>query len=94
MKRAKIMLIAIAAVAAVGGALAFKAQKFNLQNVYCKNAAGTCQKKAFKTIDLGDAFYTTPCIGVHPVAFTSSYYTTNTCPTPIQVFKVTDESNQ
>jgi apolipoprotein N-acyltransferase len=45
MKRARLMLVAIAAVAAIGGALAFKAQKFSF--TYCTRAtaanAGLCQ---------------------------------------------------
>jgi hypothetical protein len=45
MKRARLMLVAIAAVAAIGGALAFKAQKFS--STFCTRAtaanAGLCQ---------------------------------------------------
>ena len=37
MKRAKIMLTAIAVLAVVGGALAFKAKTFDHASIYCKN---------------------------------------------------------
>lgn len=40
MKKAKIMFTAIAVLAVVGGALAFKAQKFSSHIVYTTNAAG------------------------------------------------------
>jgi len=39
MKKAKIMLLSIAILAVVGGALAFKAEKFNL--VYCYDSQNT-----------------------------------------------------
>ena len=95
MKRAKIMLIAIAVVATVGGALAFKAQKFSLQNIYCLKASGICTQVAFKTTNVGP-FVTTPCINDHPAAFSSSYYTTTAvpCTQPVQVAKATIENVQ
>jgi len=45
MKRVKIMLSAIAVLAVVGGALAFKAQKFAHKNVFCSTfpAPNTCR---------------------------------------------------
>ena len=43
MKKAKIMLMAIAIIAVVGGALAFKAKTFNLHVFYsCPGATGFC----------------------------------------------------
>ncbi|HEX9512831.1 MAG TPA: hypothetical protein VF939_20215 [Puia sp.] len=41
MKKAKIMLTAITALAIVGGALAFKARKFHLHTFYTTTAGGT-----------------------------------------------------
>lgn len=46
MKKVKFMLTAVAVLAVVGGALAFKA--LSLQNVYC-DAGTVCQKVAWKT---------------------------------------------
>lgn len=85
MKRAKIMLLAIAVIATVGGALAFKAQKFADMNVYCKSANGACLSAPFRTTPVaGEATFTTPCTTTHPAAFSSSYYTTNGCGSPIR----------
>jgi len=93
MKRGKIMLIAIAVVATVGGALAFKAQRFAHKNIYCAtiNAQGqiTCSSTDFKGCVLPNPFFTTPCITWHNAlglgaGLTSSYYTTNSCPTPFR----------
>ena len=42
MKRVKFMLAAITMIAAVGGTLAFKASKINLQKAYTCDAAFTC----------------------------------------------------
>jgi len=41
MKKAKIMLTAVAAIAIVSGALAFKAQKSFTSNIYCSTTATT-----------------------------------------------------
>jgi hypothetical protein len=75
MKRAKIMLLAIAVVATVGGALAFKATTFQPGNVYCKIAAAgtTCALTSYTTNFIaGQATTTQPCV------FGGSYYTTIT----------------
>jgi type II secretory pathway pseudopilin PulG len=107
MKRAKIMLLAIAVVATVGGALAFKAQRFIDKNVYCatKNAQNViyCTSTSFKTTNPGEAFVSTPCVTWHNAlglgaVRTSTYYTTtqdlqgNPCPNPIRAtVTVTDQ---
>lgn len=84
MKRAKVMLIAITIVAAVGGALAFKAQRFADKNVWCAtNINGiTCTKVDFKTVPVGAPSVTTPCLISHAALIlpTTSYFTTSTCP--------------
>ncbi|THU39605.1 hypothetical protein FAM09_13980 [Niastella caeni] len=87
MKRAKIMLIAIAVVATVGGVLAFKAQRFAEKNVFCRtqlaNGNFTCTSTSFKTTDPAIFPYvTTPCSTWHGAIgeLTSSYYTSTTCP--------------
>lgn len=81
MKRAKIMLTAIVVLAGVGGALAFKAQKFSQANIYCKFAGDqTCKKVNYTTQFVFDALSTTnPCKG----AETTSTYTTSLCGTPL-----------
>lgn len=92
MKKAKIMLLAIAIIATVGGVLAFKAQKFADRNVYCatfKEGGGiTCALTSYKTTP--DLIPTTiPCKTWHEAVFglnavtTTSYYTTTTCPPPV-----------
>jgi hypothetical protein len=42
MKKIKVMFTAIAVVAIVSGALAFKAHHFGTGNRYCKSTSGTC----------------------------------------------------
>ncbi|WP_205514599.1 hypothetical protein [Longitalea arenae] len=76
MKKVKIMLTAVTIVAAVGGALAFKAQKFGAANAYCKSQSGACNKVIYQT---------TPRDGFNPIAFdpcanTTVYYLNPTCP--------------
>lgn len=93
MKKAKIMLLTILVAATVGGSLAFNAQRFGLTNVWCLNSDGICARVFFRTTNLSP-FVTTPCINDHPPAFTTSYYTTNTCPTPVRVIKVTSMTDQ
>lgn len=68
MKRAKVMLIAIAVLATVGGTLAFKASKFNLSRYCTTNVQGAAcvNFTEAKTINSGTA------------AFTVYYTTTNT----------------
>lgn len=77
MKKAKIMLTAIAVIAVIGGILAFKAKSF--ANVYCKFPGGaiTCQKVAYTTAFRLGITTTDPCI--HEDAF----YTEDTCFTPV-----------
>jgi hypothetical protein len=100
MKRAKIMLFAIAAVAAMGGALAFKAQTYIDMNVFCatRNAQSViyCTTTSFRTaVEGSGTLVTTPCITWHNAiglgaTRTSSYYTTtqdfngNPCPNPLR----------
>lgn len=98
MKRAKIMLIAIAVIATVGGALAFNAQKYTRQTVYCatKDANNIiyCTNTIFKTTNVAPSF-TTPCSTWHALvgANTSSYYTTSTCGDP-KVAKATNQVDE
>lgn len=62
MKRAKIMLLAIAVIATVGGVLAFKAQKFGSANVYCTSTCPAASKVLFTTGFIQAAATTTePC---------------------------------
>lgn len=102
MKRAKIMLSAIAVIATVGGVLAFKAQKFADQNVWCRTAEVgiTCKSVAYKTnAQSGAATTTLPCLASHQVIFaltptlTSSYFTTNTCPITTPVAGIVTTTN-
>ena len=84
MKRAKIMLLAILVVATVGGALAFKAQKFLKKNVYCLTTTATniCVTTPipFQTTPIaGQVGFTTPCAVFHPTTFKTIYYTTASC---------------
>jgi CDP-diacylglycerol pyrophosphatase len=44
MKKAKILFSAMLALAVVGGAFAFKAQKFTSDTVYTKDAFGNCNQ--------------------------------------------------
>jgi hypothetical protein len=98
MKRAKIMLLAIAVIATVGGALAFKAQRFTDQNVFCatKDAQNViyCTTVGVPFIKTNSgATFSTPCETWHNAlglgaTRTSSYYTTSIesnvkCKTPI-----------
>lgn len=71
MKKVKIMLTAITVFAVVSGALAFKAQRFGLKNVYCR-VSSACEIKEFQTTDNGQASVTNPCGGT-----ITTYYTTN-----------------
>lgn len=88
MKRAKIMLLAIAIIAGVGGALAFKAQKFSKKNIYCSTNVGSrCVTVTFQTTPIDDVIpVTTPCstyhelVGGNGTPSTTQYYTTSTCP--------------
>jgi hypothetical protein len=67
MKKAKIMLSAIAIFAVVGGALAFKAAKFNSKHVYCSTTfdAASCSLSHYVAstfpADLGNARFTSYC---------------------------------
>lgn len=63
MKKAKIFLSAIVVFAVVGGALAFKAQKFSAFKVFTLNAAGT----ACPSVGQYDAN------GITSVTFTNAY---------------------
>jgi len=67
------MLTAIAVLAVVGGALAFKAKTFSDANVYCSTFASpnTCQKVLFTTTTSGTT--EDPCTG-------DFFYKAATCP--------------
>lgn len=68
MKKAKIMLTAIAVLAVVGGALAFKAK--SAANVYCKNTAGTtCTKALYQTTQISAVTTTNPCTSANVTVF-------------------------
>ena len=100
MKKTKIMLIAIAVVATVGGALAFKAQRIIHKNVFCAKLNPqqqiVCSTTDFKTTNCQiNPFVTTPCQTWHNAISLgatriSSCYTTNFvngqngCPEPIR----------
>ena len=58
MKRAKILLAAIAVLGVVGGALAFKAKGFS--NIYCDTQCAVAID-AFTTVDQGQGSATTVC---------------------------------
>ncbi len=90
MNKVKFMLSAIAVTAIVGGALAFKASKLPLANVYC-SIDQVCTKVKFTT-DNNVTQTANPCNGDY-------FYTTTTCPittsfttvddpTPVPVRKV------
>jgi hypothetical protein len=94
MKKAKIMLLAIAVIATVGGALAFKAKKFADKNVYCAtkdiNNVVYCTFTDYKRIAGTPVEETTsrPCEAWHAELFggsnalTTQYYTTTSILTP------------
>jgi hypothetical protein len=77
MKRAKIVLTAVALFAVVGGALAFKATR-SLRTLYITNAQGQCKSTFFTTLTTAQQFPNQPIATV-----TSSYSTLPTnaaCP--------------
>jgi hypothetical protein len=78
MKRAKMMLTALAVFAVVGGALAFNAKKFGQANVFCK-IDNVCQPQIWTTTNADPLARTTndPCLQE------AVFYTDNTCSTPI-----------
>jgi len=85
MKRAKIMLLAIAIVGIVGGALAFKSSKFAATNFYCTTTA-----VGGPTLCLTGP-YTTVINGA-PVAVTiyaTKLTTTGVCPAKVQAAATT-----
>lgn len=63
MKRVKIMLTSVAVLAVVGGALAFKANKFIAANVYCSTFQQGCLKQtpSYQTTQNGSAIAFEPC---------------------------------
>lgn len=78
MKKAKLMLTAIAVLAVVGGALAFKAKTFGQGNVFCKFTDG-CALVDYTTGQVSGAETTdNPCAA----AITSSTYTNILCNDP------------
>lgn len=106
MKRAKVMLITIVVIATVGGVLAFNAQKFIRQTIYCAtkddNNVIYCTNTSFKPTFLEINCLTTPCSTWHQVLGipTNSYYTTTTnfvgtpCPNPLKVKCVTVQGDE
>ena len=82
MKKAKVMLAAVAVFAVVGGSLAFKAARFNDFKLYYSTANPITTKTASCTLVATSQFtITTP---VSPVTITpSTFYssTTGLCPT-------------
>lgn len=88
MNKAKIMLLVIAIMVGVGGGLAFKAQKYHRNNVFCSTNVGTsCIRTNFQTTPLDDVMpVTTPCHTYHGIVAgdpvtpsTTQYYTTSNC---------------
>jgi hypothetical protein len=71
MKRAKIMLLTIAIIATVGGALAFKAQKFGLFEMYTSTVVGGAQTCTIYTTSSLTSIKPTPA-----AISVGSYYTT------------------
>ena len=69
MKKAKIMLMAIAVLAVVGGALAFKTAKFHVRNVFATTPNGVCTTAPYVSAAFPGAITTT-----------GTFYTTSTCP--------------
>ena len=81
MKKIKIMLSAVVVLAAVGGALAFKATKFSNANVYCSTFQGSkpCKKQT-------PSYQTTQptgqsAINFDPCGSDPNYYTESACNT-------------
>jgi hypothetical protein len=76
MKRVKIMLSAITVLAVVGGALAFKAQRFSPSAVFCsaldEQGQRICDFAGFQTVNNGQVSQTIPC-----GAANIEYYTTS-----------------
>ena len=89
MKKAKIMLSAIAVFAIVGGALAFKAQKFGAANIYCAQNCPSNSKVKYNSVDPGAAVTsTTPCGANQTIYFSNAggcqiYTTTPTTTSPL-----------
>lgn len=77
MKRVKIMLTAVTVLAVVGGALAFKAQKFTPSAVYCKPSS-TCNFANFQRDLISGAVTTT-----QPCGTNIKYYSEPNCVTQI-----------
>ncbi len=87
MKRAKIMLTAIAVLAVVGGALAFKVRTFNTYDVYSLNSGSSqCTKIAGQfEADGTQENYPAATILLHSPAAPGSEETTSTCTFDITV---------
>ena len=80
MKKAKIMLSAIAVLAVVGGALAFKAKAAGDEaNVYCRNASNACVLVYYTTLKPSPTAIPVndPCTAAGQTVF----YTENLCQT-------------
>lgn len=93
MRSAKIIFLIIPVVATVGGALAFKAQRFADRNVFCKTNLPniTCTKVGFKYTIVSAPHVTTPCLVSHQALgiSTTGCYSTYTCPLLIQAHVTT-----
>ncbi|GAA3931374.1 hypothetical protein GO495_15720 [Chitinophaga oryziterrae] len=82
MKKAKIMLSAIAVLAVVGGAFAFKANKFNPgRTLYYINPGAACLPTTLTTVNWGTTTVTTGPATV----FRSGFYTTSLCVGPVTI---------
>jgi hypothetical protein len=76
MKKAKLVLSAIAVFAVIGGAFAFKAS-FAQKNVWCKTS-GSCLITSYRTLPIAGAVTTNqPCAG------TNVFYTASNCPATV-----------
>lgn len=73
MKKAKIMLSALAVLAVVGGALAFSARPFSAERIFCQSTNGACTipVTSITTLNLGQATRVNPCttLGVDITTF-------------------------
>jgi hypothetical protein len=92
MKKARIMLFSIVAIATMGGVLAFRAKKFAHKNVYCatidEQSRIYCTITDYKLFGSTEATTSEPCKTWHDVVFgpsnalTTQHYTTTSIITP------------
>jgi len=98
MKRAKILLSAIAILAVVGGALAFKAQRFTPGPVFCatiQNEQITCTAQApqvlYTTIQNNRPSTTAPCLSPFLTSITCTTTNTNVTAAGVRVWEFPED---